>query len=379
MSDANNDANSSWADSYLGCKWLSNGHRQYEVDLDLSGFGERYLMDQRGVISSGSSAALPRPSTLASTIAALARPASQARLESYQPSQPICKSPPTSTFVPAPLLSPMTDVYLLVTMFLDQTGRHKGMHPNPGHSRHVETGAFLDTASLAGDFVSQDVFTQLHVEGLSYTDPHPTPVCSALDSTCHSRLFFLDVGVSSLTWENIKQTIYITVSVNPSTFLDLILGRHTLRKFDPLSLTPHALGMLHRKSTIPIVVAPAPTPPGTTIPEAHHRHPGSTPNFCSRHNGIGVAHQPCCRCEVHQPSCSVTAEGDRCDGDSPRHGIDPTPSVARGTMSAQRRQKLSTFISTAVLPKTKLVYEKEWVLFQVFVKTETWSDDTFLV
>lgn len=28
-------------------------------------------------------------------------------------------------------------------------------------------------------------------------------------------------------------------------------------------------------------------------------------------------------CEVHQPSCSVTAAVDRCDGDPHRHGIDP--------------------------------------------------------
>jgi hypothetical protein len=54
------------------------------------------------------------------------------------------------------------------------------------------------------------------------------------------------------------------------------------------------------------------------------------------------------------------------------------PPVTRGSMSAQSRQQLSTFISTAVLPKTNRVYEKEWTSFLTFVKTETGSDDPFL-
>jgi hypothetical protein len=44
--------------------------------------------------------------------------------------------------------------------------------------------------------------------------------------------------------------------------------------------------------------------------------------------------------------------------------------MTRGQMSAQSRQELSTFISTAVLPKTNRVYEKEWESFKVFVKKE---------
>jgi hypothetical protein len=52
--------------------------------------------------------------------------------------------------------------------------------------------------------------------------------------------------------------------------------------------------------------------------------------------------------------------------------------MTRGQMSAQSRQELSTFISTAVLPKTNRVYEKEWESFKVFVKKETGSHDPFL-
>jgi hypothetical protein len=148
---------------------------------------------------------------------------------------------------------------------------------------------------LAGDFISQRVVTQLHGESLSYADPHPTTVCSGLDSTCYSSMLLLDVGVHFLTGDNLKHTIFVTVSINPSTSIDLILGRHTLKKFDFFALTPRALWMPQLPSARPIIVAPPPTPPGAMMPEAHRRHPGSAPNFCSRHNGTGVAHQPCAR------------------------------------------------------------------------------------
>jgi hypothetical protein len=53
--------------------------------------------------------------------------------------------------------------------------------------------------------------------------------------------------------------------------------------------------------------------------------------------------------------------------------------VIVGAMSAQSRQELSTFISTAVVPRTNRVYEKEWALsFNAFVKTATGSDGPFL-
>jgi hypothetical protein len=57
----------------------------------------------------------------------------------------------------------------------------------------------------------------------------------------------------------------------------------------------------------------------------------------------------------------------------------PEMPPTRGPMSAQSRQELSAFISTtAVLPKTNRVYEKEWVTFKAFVKTVIGSHDPFL-
>lgn len=53
-------------------------------------------------------------------------------------------------------------------------------------------------------------------------------------------------------------------------------------------------------------------------------------------------------------------------------------SEAGGFLSLRSRQDLSSFIATAILPKTNRVYEKEWAQFQSFVKEETGSDDPFL-
>ena len=39
----------------MGKKWLSHGHRQYEVDLVLPGYENRFSIDTSNLVSSGSS------------------------------------------------------------------------------------------------------------------------------------------------------------------------------------------------------------------------------------------------------------------------------------------------------------------------------------
>jgi hypothetical protein len=71
----------------------------------------------------------------------------------------------------------------------------------------------------------------------------------------------------------------------------------------------------------------------------------------------------------HVDPVTTATEGPDGGADSP---------MTRGQMSVQSRQELSTIMSTAVLPKTNGVYEKEWESFKAFVKKETGSDDPFL-
>jgi hypothetical protein len=55
------------------------------------------------------------------------------------------------------------------------------------------------------------------------------------------------------------------------------------------------------------------------------------------------------------------------------------PPITGGVLSAQNRQDLSTFMSTSVLPNTNRVYAKEWREWTIFIKTETGSDEPYLV
>ena len=146
----NNDTNNE-PDSYMGSKWLSHGHSQYEVDLVLPGFEDRFSINTSGLVSSGSS------SSSSAKHARFADPGPRDD-NRRKAANRRCKSPTPSSIVSAPLLSTFPDDYLLVTIFLVQTGSRRGTTPTP---LHVETGALLDTGSLAGDFISQYVVTQL--------------------------------------------------------------------------------------------------------------------------------------------------------------------------------------------------------------------------
>ena len=55
------------------------------------------------------------------------------------------------------------------------------------------------------------------------------------------------------------------------------------------------------------------------------------------------------------------------------------PPISGGVLSAQNRQDLSAFMATSVLPNTNRVYAKEWRAWTIFIKTETGSDDPYLV
>jgi hypothetical protein len=120
--------------------------------------------------------------------------------------------------VSAPLLSPLPDDYLLVTIFFDQTGCRKGTPPAPDLQNHVETVALLDTGSLAGDFSSQHVVTQSHGESLSYVNPHPTTVRSGLDSTCYSDAHLATHSVAITTFA-VNSFVLVQYSSTPPTRL----------------------------------------------------------------------------------------------------------------------------------------------------------------
>jgi hypothetical protein len=66
------------------------------------------------------------------------------------------------------------------------------------------------------------------------------------------------------------------------------------------------------------------------------------------------------------------------DASCPAAGEAVKHAATGGSISAESRQELSTFISRSVLPQTTQVYNKDFAAWQEFVKIETGSDDPFL-
>jgi hypothetical protein len=111
QSDTNNNPTLSWADSYLGRKWLSYGHHQYEVDIVLPGYEERHSINHHGLahgspIAQGSTTQArfnDRPLQSRDTDDRGRDDRRKPGKTHYQP-VPRCKSPPISAPVSAPLL-----------------------------------------------------------------------------------------------------------------------------------------------------------------------------------------------------------------------------------------------------------------------------------
>ena len=106
----------------------------------------------------------------------------------------------------------------------------------------MEVDALLDTGSLAGDFIAEDVVVRYNLKPvLSHTS---NTVCSGLDNRCMKsntilllRVTFFDESSNRYDTFNIKAHI---LKANP---FDLIIGRDSIRKFSLLTVeAQHILG-----------------------------------------------------------------------------------------------------------------------------------------
>jgi hypothetical protein len=107
----------------------------------------------------------------------------------------------------------------------------------------------LDTGSLPGDFISQNLVHKLNGEKHVYTSPTPLTICSGLDNTCYIRDQVIDIGIIFVTHDLVIKTIYLTVRLIPNN-IDLILGRQTLKKLNFFSMTPFEMGMPNIQNSI---------------------------------------------------------------------------------------------------------------------------------
>ena len=65
----------------------------------------------------------------------------------------------------------------------------------------------LDTGSLPGDLIRQELVHKLHGDSFVYTSPSALTICSGLDNTCYVRDQVVDIGLSFVTHSFVTKTI----------------------------------------------------------------------------------------------------------------------------------------------------------------------------
>ena len=100
-----------------------------------------------------------------------------------------------------------------------------------GEGARTSVQALLDTGSLAGNFVSQQLVTELDAESYVYHSKRSFSVCSGLDNVCYDSNKLIDLLI---TYQNERtqklQSIFLTAFVAENSPLDLIIGRASIKK-----------------------------------------------------------------------------------------------------------------------------------------------------
>ena len=114
--------------------------------------------------------------------------------------------------------------------------------PQERTSVRMEVDALLDTGSLAGDFIAEDVVVRYNLKpvlsGTSYT------VCSGLDNRCLKSNTILLLRVTFCDESsNRYDTFDIKAHILKATPVDLIIGRNSIKKFNLFSIVPSQLGV----------------------------------------------------------------------------------------------------------------------------------------
>ena len=303
-SDANNDLHIEWKNSVVGKAWLTAGYAQYDFDISIPGYEERVLnrdqsdyhpsmlnpprnfnsnnkrahFDMSGGGQQGFNPYTQHTGAGAAGAPNLQQFNQQAGQFTHQAGHPFAQqagqagpSNPFQGMTPGQVNSQYAttrrskkqgkslasllaatiskiDVdtnFLTSWIFINQHGSTSPRgctHPNIRHSHKVQAEVLLDTGSLPGDFISQNLVHKLRGENSVYKTSSPLTVCSGLDNTCYIKDQVIDIGLTFVTHAHVIKTIYITVRVIPNT-IDLILGRKTLKELNFFEMTPYEMGM----------------------------------------------------------------------------------------------------------------------------------------
>ena len=270
--------------------------------------------------------------------------------------------------------------FLTSWIFINQPGSNlpstRACTNLPHHlpSYKVQAEVLLDTGSLPGDFISQNLVHKLRGENSIYKTHIPLTVCSGLDNTCYVRDQVIDIGLTFVTHALVIKTIYLTVRVIPNK-IDLILGRKTLKKLDFFKLTPFEMGMpnIINSSKRAQMLQSLYSVTGFRLESNSTQQ-----NKRSTHSGIGTLPVPAptissvinCSdvgCACHSTASGVTPMHDDCNYVSTHSG---SPCLRTCTLAHISEQPVSTVTVTKVETQSNIVLSCDEIDNE---KTDTFS------
>jgi hypothetical protein len=101
--------------------------------------------------------------------------------------------------------------------------------------RNIRMQCLLDSDSLAGDFISQEILENFSLNSFIKLD-NSKKICSGLNNSCSSSLGSLTTSVMFINALNNKSEILILIfKVLKNSPIDLIIGRESIKRFDLVS------------------------------------------------------------------------------------------------------------------------------------------------
>ena len=226
--------------------------------------------------------------------------------------------------------------------------------------------ALLDTGSLAGNFISQAIITDLQAENYVYRTKRTFSVCSGLDSVCYSSDKMINL---LLTYNNERtqkiQSIFLKAFVAQNSPIDLIIGRSSIKKHHfPTSNPSHFMSSApvnshNKNSTLTVFqkAKPSETNKSVALENGHEKnsHP-ETPIFPRLKNTNS------CVCTSPLLSPRVASEGvtfppmnldsDRSDFCDLNHNLSDTHPLPAGPATSQRHGWVASVLRQAHLQHT---------------------------
>lgn len=234
-----NQTNQTWSKSPIGLIWAKCGYSTYQSDRELPDVPSTHMAraqrppvvyDSNGPANSDSNKTDSRNNNSGRT--------------GYLGSKPYNSKCKVSNHVVAALHNkdPNPD-FLSAQIFLLQQMSRRGAttlakDPTTAPPGSVLGQILLDTGSLAGDFISQDLLARLKGEIFVYQTPVPLTVCSGLDGTCYTSADMIDIAILIHTPRGFPKIIRFSVRINPSSSCDFIIGRKSLKKHNFFNMFP---------------------------------------------------------------------------------------------------------------------------------------------